>query len=511
MSHPQSIPQHVAIIGAGPAGLTAAYLLTRAGVAVTVLERDPRYVGGISRTVEYQGFRFDIGGHRFFSKSQEVEDLWTELLGDDLLHRPRSSRIYYGGKFYAYPLKAGEALRNLGIIESTRCVASYAKARLFPVSNPRTFEDWVSNKFGKRLFGIFFKTYTEKVWGMSCSEISADWAAQRIKGLSLSTAIRAALFPKKKGATANRSQTIKTLIDTFRYPRKGPGMMWEAAADRTRAQGGTIRMGAFVTALEKLPEGSRWRVGFRAGENGAGDVEWVEADHVISSAPMRELATCIRPALPKAVLEAAAKLRYRDFLTVALIVRPTNRFDDNWIYIHEPGVKVGRVQNFASWSPEMVPDKNLACYGLEYFCFEGDGLWSSSDADLIKLASRELESLGLVKAGDVIDGHVVRQPKAYPVYDDEYARHVETIRTEIEAHYPGLHLVGRNGMHKYNNQDHAMMTAMLTARNIIAGEQLFDVWNVNQDAEYHEAGDRGAQVTDTSGRLVPRRVAARST
>ena len=511
MSHPQSIPQHVAIIGAGPAGLTAAYLLTRAGVAVTVLERDPRYVGGISRTVEYQGFRFDIGGHRFFSKSQEVEDLWTELLGDDLLHRPRSSRIYYGGKFYAYPLKAGEALRNLGIIESTRCVASYAKARLFPVSNPRTFEDWVSNKFGKRLFGIFFKTYTEKVWGMSCSEISADWAAQRIKGLSLSTAIRAALFPKKKGATANRSQTIKTLIDTFRYPRKGPGMMWEAAADRTRAQGGTIRMGAFVTALEKLPDGGRWRVGFRAGENGAGDVEWIEADHVISSAPMRELAACIRPAMPKAVLEAAAKLRYRDFLTVALIVRPTNRFDDNWIYIHEPGVKVGRVQNFASWSPEMVPDKNLACYGLEYFCFEGDGLWSSSDADLIKLASRELESLGLVKAGDVIDGHVVRQPKAYPVYDDEYARHVETIRTEIEAHYPGLHLVGRNGMHKYNNQDHAMMTAMLTARNIIAGEQLFDVWNVNQDAEYHEAGDRGAQVTDTSGRLVPRRVAARST
>jgi protoporphyrinogen oxidase len=505
--------QHVAIIGAGPAGLTAAYLLTQAGVAVTVLERDPRYVGGISRTVEYQGFRFDIGGHRFFSKSQEVEDLWTELLGDDLLHRPRSSRIYYGGKFYAYPLKAGEALKNLGIIESARCVASYAKARLFPVNNPRTFEDWVSNKFGKRLFGIFFKTYTEKVWGMSCREISADWAAQRIKGLSLSTAIMAALLPKKKKPT-DRSQTIKTLIDTFRYPRKGPGMMWEAAADRTRVQGGTIRMGALVTALEKLPDGGRWRVGFRQasaeGEDAAvdatGQVEWIEADHVISSAPLRELAACIRPAMPAAVLEAAAKLRYRDFLTVALIVRPTNRFDDNWIYIHEPGVKVGRVQNFASWSPEMVPDANLACYGLEYFCFEGDGLWSSSDADLVALASRELESLGLVKAGDVIDGHVVRQPKAYPVYDDEYARHVETIRSEIERHYSRLHLVGRNGMHKYNNQDHAMMTAMLTARNILAGEQLFDVWNVNQDAEYHEAGDRGAQVTDTSGRLVPRRV-----
>lgn len=519
-----TLPEHVAIIGAGPAGLTAAFLLSREGVNVTVLERDPRYVGGISRTVEYQGFRFDIGGHRFFSKSQEVEDLWTELLGDDLLHRPRSSRIYYGGKFYAYPLKAGEALKNLGLFESARCVASYAKARLFPVKNPRTFEDWVSNKFGRRLFGIFFKTYTEKVWGMSCNEISADWAAQRIKGLSLSTAIRAALFPKKKGTTANRSQTIKTLIDTFRYPRKGPGMMWEAAADRTRKQGGTIRMGAHVTALEKLSADGRWRVGFRqtsAADTGKADdagkaadatagVEWIEADHVISSAPMRELATCIKPALPTPVREAAAKLRYRDFLTVALIVRPTNRFDDNWIYIHEPGVQVGRVQNFASWSPEMVPDAGLACYGLEYFCFEGDGLWSSSDADLVKLASRELESLGLVAAGDVLDGHVVRQPKAYPVYDDEYAQHVETIRGELDAHYPGLHLVGRNGMHKYNNQDHAMMTAMLTARNILAGEQLFDVWNVNQDAEYHEAGDRGGQVTDTSGRLVPRRVAAQS-
>jgi protoporphyrinogen oxidase len=507
------MPEHVAIIGAGPAGLTASYLLTRAGIPVTVLERDPTYVGGISRTVEYNGFRFDIGGHRFFSKSREVEDLWTELLGDDLLQRPRSSRIYYGGKFYAYPLKAGEALRNLGIVESVRCVASYAKARLFPVRDPRTFEDWVSNKFGRRLFGIFFKTYTEKVWGMSCREISADWAAQRIKGLSLSSAILAALLPKKKKQPADRSQTIKTLIDSFRYPRKGPGMMWEAAADRTRAQGGTIRMGAQVTALEKLPSG-RWRVGFETAAGSGGpagrpaDTEWFEAEHVISSAPMRELAAAISPALPPAVLEAAGNLRYRDFLTVALIVRPTHRFDDNWIYIHEPGVQVGRVQNFASWSPEMVPDPALACYGLEYFCFEGDGLWTSSDADLVKLATRELEALGLVKPGDVLDGHVVRQPKAYPVYDDDYARHVDTIRRELDAGCSGLHLVGRNGMHKYNNQDHAMMTAMLTAKNILAGKQVYDVWHVNQDAEYHEAGDRGGQETDTGGRLVPRRVGA---
>jgi protoporphyrinogen oxidase len=313
-------------------------------------------------------------------------------------------------------------------------------------------------------------------------------------------------LPKKK--SQDRSQTIKTLIDTFRYPRKGPGMMWEAAAARTREHGGTIRMGARATDLERLPDG-RWKVGFRVGTGepaAAGAVEWLEADEVISSAPLRELVASIRPPLPEAVCEAAAKLRYRDFLTVALIVRPTRRFDDNCIYIHEPGVKVGRVQNFASWSPEMVPDPELACYGLEYFCFEGDGLWSSSDADLVALASRELATLGLVAPGDVLDGHVVRQPKAYPVYDDDYARHVETIRREFAARCPGLHLVGRNGMHKYNNQDHAMMTAMLTVRNILAGRQVYDVWNVNQDAEYHEAGDRGGQVTDTSGRLVPRRV-----
>jgi protoporphyrinogen oxidase len=495
---------HVAIIGAGPAGLTAAYLLSRAGAAVTVLESDPEMVGGISRTVAYtssvadgQTFRFDIGGHRFFSKSSEVEALWTELLADDMLVRPRSSRILYGGKFYAYPLKAAEALNNLGIVEATRCVASYAYARCFPVPEPKSFEDWVSNKFGRRLFGIFFKTYTEKVWGMSCKEISADWAAQRIKGLSLSSAIWNALLPKRE--PKDRSKQIKTLIGSFRYPRKGPGMMWESAAQRTVAQGGDVRMGCRVTGAELLPASPdasgaavspRWRVHFTAAD---GTRQTVEADHVISSAPLKELVRGLAPPASAAAVHAADSLKYRDFLTVALIVRPSHRFDDNWIYIHEPGVKVGRVQNFASWSPELVPDPDLACYGLEYFCFEGDGLWNSSDDELFELGSRELVQLGLAKQGDVIDGHVVRQPKAYPVYDDDYATHVTTIRRELESRYPNLHLVGRNGMHKYNNQDHAMMTAMLVARNILAGEQLYDVWDVNQDAEYHEAGDRGAE------------------
>ncbi|NCA10634.1 NAD(P)/FAD-dependent oxidoreductase [bacterium] len=499
----------VAIIGAGPAGLTAAYALSKAGARVTVLEADPELVGGISRTVEYKspaaggkGFRFDIGGHRFFSKSREVEDLWTELLGDDMLVRPRSSRILYGGKFYAYPLRAGEALGNLGIVEAARCVASYAHARLFPVASPRSFEDWVSNQFGRRLFGIFFKTYTEKVWGMSCREISADWAAQRIKGLSLSTAIWNALFPPRE--RQDRSKQIKTLIGSFRYPRLGPGMMWEAAAQKTREHGGEVRLGCRVTGLERLSADRGWRVDFT---DTTGRRQAVEADHVISSAPLRELVRGLSPAPPADVLAAAAALKYRDFLTVALIVRPSLSFDDNWIYVHEPGVKVGRVQNFRSWSPELVPDPALACYGLEYFCFEGDGLWSMSDADLVALAGRELVQLGLAREGDVLDGHVVRQPKAYPVYDDDYARHVATIRRGLEQGYAGLHLVGRNGMHKYNNQDHAMMTALLTARNILAGEELYDVWDVNQDAEYHEAGDRGA-VAASGERQVPHRLAA---
>jgi len=505
MPIPPDSQTDVAILGGGPAGLTAAYLLSGAGKRVTVLEAEPQLVGGISRTVEYKGFRFDIGGHRFFSKNQAVEDLWTELLGADMLVRPRSSRILYGGKFYSYPLSAGEALKNLGIVEATRCVASYLKARAFPIPNPKSFQDWVTNHFGKRLFGINFKASTEKVWGMSCQEISADWAAQRIKGLSRSKAILNAILPKRK--PKNRSQQIKSLIGSFRYPRLGPGMMWDAAALRTQEQGGTVRMGCLATGLEKLPNDAGWRVAFTTAD---GTVEQIEATHAISSMPLGQLLLGIKPALPAEAIEAAQSLKYRDFLTVALIVRPSVVFEDNWIYIHEPGVKVGRVQNFRSWSPELVPDPNLACYGLEYFCFEGDGLWNSTDKELIALATRELAAIGLAKATDVIDGHVVRQPKAYPVYDDAYAEHVATIRRALAEHCPNLHVVGRNGMHKYNNQDHAMMTAMLTVQNILAGKPLYDVWEVNQDAEYHEVAAGGEGATTGSGasglRQVPRRI-----
>lgn len=479
----------IAIIGAGPAGLTAAYLLAKAGQEITVFEADPKYVGGISRTESYKGYLFDIGGHRFFSKSKEVEDFWTEILGDELLDRPRSSRIYYNKKFFSYPLVATEALTKLGLAESALCVMSYLKAKTFPVTIPLNFEDWVVNQFGKRLYNIFFKTYTEKVWGISCKEISADWAAQRIKGLSLSSAIKNALFKPKQ--TAGKDKLIKTLIDTFRYPRLGPGMMWEVCAQKCKQMGAEVLMNEGVSGISKKDD--KWSVKTTA------EKVYEGFDYVLSSAAMAQLIPFISPRLHAPALEAARKLMYRDFITVVLILKDKNRFDDNWIYIHDPSVKVGRVQNFKSWSPYMVPDPSMACYGLEYFCFEGDGMWTSSDEVLINLGKKEIEAIGLAVSADITDGYVVRQKKAYPVYDHFYAANVETIKNELK-HYKGLYLMGRNGMHKYNNQDHSMMTAMLAAKNIIAGEELFDLWNVNQDAEYHEAGNRGAH---EGGRMIP--------
>jgi protoporphyrinogen oxidase len=493
---------NVVIIGAGPAGLTAGYLLSKEEVDVVVLEADPVYVGGISRTVTYNGFHFDIGGHRFFSKSKAVEDLWTEILPNDMLVRPRSSRIFYDGKFFSYPLKPFEALLRLGIFRSALCVLSWMKARLFPVRNPRNFEEWVSNQFGKRLFNTFFKSYTEKVWGMRCKEISADWAAQRIKGLSLGSAIRNALVPQR--CNGDRTKVIKTLINSFRYPRRGPGMMWEACAEKMKELGGKLEMGCRVTRCSYDETSGNWAVTYKDRQ---GDLQTVDAEHIISSAPMRELVCGLSPSVSEQTKRAAASLKYRDFLTVMLILKDRRMFDDNWIYIHDPSVKVGRVQNFRSWSPEMVPDPDKVCYGLEYFCFEHDGLWDSNDSDLIELAKRELVTIGLAKEEDFVDGCVVRQKKAYPVYDDDYALHVATIREELDSRYPNLHLVGRNGMHKYNNQDHAMMTAMLCVENILADTRLYDLWQVNGDAEYHEAGPAAAEETAASGlRLVPTRV-----
>lgn len=486
------------IIGAGPAGLTAGYLLTKEGRDVIIIERDETYVGGISRTVDYKGFLFDVGGHRFFSKSKEVVDLWKEILPDDFIERPRLSRIFYGGKYYSYPLKAREALFNLGIFNSALCVLSYGWARMFPVKHPTTFHQWVRNQFGERLFSIFFKTYTEKVWGMSCNDISADWAAQRIKGLDLGAAIKNALGIRPRG-----NGQIKTLIESFQYPRRGPGMMWDAAAAKTRARGGKILMGRTLASLSWNEVTRVWTVTVTTS---SGDTESFTAKNVISSAPITELAGALSPR-PSSLPHARA-LRYRDFLTVALIIRTDKElFPDNWIYIHDPSVKVGRVQNFLSWSPAMVPEPGYACLGLEYFCFEGDGLWMADDADLVALAKQEIGKIGLIDPALVTDACVVRQPKAYPVYDEDYRAHVKAVQSDLAARFPTLHLVGRNGMHKYNNQDHAMMTAMLTVRNILAGRQVYDVWGVNEDAEYSEAGTSGERAALGSERLVPTRAA----
>ncbi|MEO0870718.1 MAG: NAD(P)/FAD-dependent oxidoreductase, partial [Pseudomonadota bacterium] len=437
----------VAIIGAGPAGLTAGYLLTKQGKTVAIIEKDETYVGGISRTVEHEGYRFDIGGHRFFSKSQQVVDLWNEILPDDFIQRPRMSRIYYEGKFYSYPLRAFEALWNLGILRSTVCMASYLRYKLFPIKDVKSFEDWTTNQFGHKLYSIFFKTYTEKVWGMPCDEMSADWAAQRIKGLSLWGAVtdglKRSLGLNKK---PNDGMAAKTLLETFRYPRLGPGMMWDAAKGHIEATGkGQVLMGHALDQLAAIgpnDEGYNWSM---TAEGKDGKVQ-IRAKDAISSAPMRELSKRIHP-LPQSSLEAN-KLRYRDFLTVALMVKSDDLFPDNWIYIHDDRVQVGRVQNFRSWSPEMVPDEDMACVGLEYFCFEGDGLWSSSDEDLIAQATREMEILGLCDPKKVVKGAVVRQEKAYPVYDDDYEANVQAMRAELEDKHPSLHLVGRNGMHR---------------------------------------------------------------
>lgn len=483
-------------IGGGPAGLTAAYMLSGAGRDVQVFEGDPQYVGGISRTIQKDGYCFDIGGHRFFSKSGEVEALWREILEDDLLTRSRKSRIYYGGKFYPYPLDLWKTLANLGIVESIHCGISYLHAKTFPVRDPKTFEEWVTNQFGKRLFDMFFKTYTEKVWGMSCREISADWAAQRIKGLSLPVAlwnaVSKSLGIKKKG-------NVKTLIESFRYPRKGPGMMWEVAAEKIMQRGGKVVLGRRVRDLSYDADTGLWHIGYQ--DISSSVRRETVARHVISTMPLAELVHAISHS-PQHVRDAANSLRYRDFLVVALVVRESDiGFDDNWLYIHEPGVQVGRIQNFKTWSPEMVPHEGMVCYGMEYFCYEGDGLWNSDDDALVALAKHELVQLGLVRPENVTGGYVVRQPKAYPVYDQEYQDHVDVIKDWLAERCPNLQVVGRNGMHKYNNQDHSMMTAMLAARNIIAGEQLYDVWQVNQDAQYHEEGDSGA----SGERLVPKR------
>ncbi|PON13509.1 FAD-dependent oxidoreductase [Candidatus Entotheonella serta] len=483
--------KHV-IIGAGPAGLTAAWELVGEDQDILILEADPCYVGGIARTVEYRGNRFDMGGHRFYSKSDAINRLWNTMLPSNFIQVPRLSRICYNKKFLPYPLQLWPTLKQLGFRMSGKIVLSYAYARLFPRKQEASFEDWVVNRFGYQLYSMFFKTYTEKVWGLACTEINKDWAAQRIRDLSMLEVIRNALIPAKD------NPAIKTLITTFTYPRLGPGQLWEAVQDQVLAKGHRVEhdkevvrinhRDGVVTSMETLDGGC------------------YEGSHFYSTMTLKDLLNSMNPPPPPEVLRAGNALVYRDFLTVALIVDRPHLFSDNWIYIHDPSIFVGRIQNYKNWSPDMVADLSTTCLGMEYFCSRGDALWILDDEVLIKLAGEEVERIGLAPASDCIDGCVVRIPNAYPVYDGQYKQHRETIKTWLNSYFTNLYPAGRGGLHNYNSQDHSMMAAILSVRNMREHTE-FDVWSINTDEEYAE---EGTAHQDVERRLVPQRLSPKA-
>ena len=428
-------------------------------------------MGGISRTENYKSFYFDMGGHRFFTKVEKINKLWHETLRDDFYRRSRLSRIYYNRKFFYYPLKPLNLLANLGFLESVRILLSYLKWQLFPHRREETFEQWVINRFGKELFLLFFKTYTEKVWGIPCSELSAEWATQRIKGLSLQTVLLN-MFLKP-------NTTIKTLIHEFHYPHRGPGMMWNGFKEVVKQRGGVVRLNCEVVKIHRT--GTRID-GVVISSNGQEEV--IQGTDFISSMPITEFIKRLDPpALPE-VLQAANKLTYRDFLTVCLIVNQRDLFPDNWIYIHSPEVQVGRIQNFKNWSPDMVPDRTKTSLGLEYFCTEGDELWNTPDANLVELGKQEVDRIGLASYEDIKDGCVFRVSKAYPVYKPDYREHLAIIREFLDG-LENFQTIGRNGLYRYNNQDHSMLTGILAAENLVLGKE-HDLWSVNADQEYNE-------------------------
>jgi len=479
----------IVIIGAGPAGLACAYELHKLGSQATILEADT-VVGGLSRTVVHEGYRFDIGGHRFFSKVPLINQIWDEILGPDLLLRQRLSRIHYRNRFFDYPLKPVNALRGLGPTEAVRIILSYARSQLAPARDVASFEDWVTSQFGYRLYEIFFKTYTEKVWGIPCSEISADWADQRIKNLSLAEALRHALLRRKH---SKDGEVVTTLIDEFLYPRLGPGMMWERCAELLAMYGTTTVADTYV---ERIRHDGR-RVTAVYARRGDGSLLEESVEHLISTMPVRELVQALDPAPPADVLRAAAALRYRDYLTVVLMVKRAEVFPDNWVYVHSPEVRLGRIQNYKNWSPEMVPDASRTSLGLEYFLWDKDPEWTWSKDQLIEAGIQDCTQIGILEPSEVEDGTVVRMRKAYPVYDRSYQEHLAIIRHYLTS-LGNLQLIGRNGQHRYNNQDHSMLTGIYAARNVIGGD--YDVWSVNTEKDYHEGG--------ASVRAVPTRLVA---
>jgi protoporphyrinogen oxidase len=472
LARPDMRDKPTVILGGGPAGLTAGYTLAKQGLPVIVLEAEDQ-VGGIAKTAVRDGYRFDLGGHRFFTKAKEVDDLWHEIMKEDFLERPRMSRIYWRNrrgetKFLDYPLRGPDVIKKLGPVDLTKALVSYLWAAVKPKGKEETYEEWVSNRFGKWLFNQFFKSYTEKVWGVPTSEIRADWAAQRIKNLSFFRAAWTAFF-------GNRDNKVTSLISKFNYPRFGPGQMWEQMTEDIRALGGQVLLEHKVTKLEFEDDRCvRVHVGDKVFEPSA----------VISSLPLRNAIGMADPHPKPEVISAAKGLRYRDFLTVAVVIDGDDLFPDNWIYIHDPKVNVGRIQNFRSWSPWMVPDPSKACVGLEFFCFAGDKLWETDDEELVRLGMRELEQLGLAKADQLEFGFVERVPKAYPMYDPDYSERVHTIRSWLDG-LDNFIQVGRNGLHRYNNSDHSSLTAMRAVDNLVKGTD-HDIWAVNAESAYHE-------------------------
>jgi protoporphyrinogen oxidase len=543
------MPKTAILIGAGPAGLTAALeFLRRSDVHPIVLEASHE-IGGISRTIRHNGNRIDIGGHRFFSKSDRVMNWWMDLMPPEasadtqhalrhqnkqrtlnttaagltpentdlvMLVRPRKSRIYFLRRFFDYPIKlTADTLGKLGLLRTLKIGISYLRARLFPRKLEKSLEDFLINRFGRQLYLTFFKSYTEKVWGVPCEQISAEWGAQRIKGLSLTTAI---LHFVKKAFSSSRNQAIQqkgtetSLIEKFLYPKYGPGQLWEHAADLIRNQGGEILLGWRATRL--FVEGDKITAVEAVSDSGLR--RRFAADYVFSTMPVQELIDAMDTPIPGEVREVSDGLQYRDFITVGLLVDQLTvreadggTLKDNWIYIQEPDVLVGRLQIFNNWSPYMVADPNKTWIGLEYFCYQTDALWKMADEDLKKFAIAEVEKIGILRAADVSDSHVVRVPKTYPAYFGTYDR-FHVIREFLDR-FQNLYLVGRNGMHKYNNQDHSMLTAMTAVDNILAGVQdKENVWSINTEMEYHEeeskqesrASSSPTQNTDSVGATV---------
>jgi protoporphyrinogen oxidase len=499
--------KNAVIVGAGPAGLTLAWeLRTRTDLHPVVLEKS-EFMGGISRTVNYKGNRIDIGGHRFFSKSDRVMQWWLRILpveaagGPDpaltdrvMLVRNRLSRIYYLRRFFSYPLSLSlETIWNLGLWRTARAGVSYLWSMLFPIRPEKSLADFFVNRFGRNLYETFFRDYTEKVWGVPCDRISAEWGAQRIKSLSILRALLHMLKKLRPSRDLSQKSTETSLIERFLYPKLGPGQLWEEVARQVREQGGEIHTGWNVDAVEH--DGAGRVLAVRATHTGTGERRRLEGEWFFSTMPVRELVAALDPPAPAGIREISDGLIYRDFFTVGVLCRDLKLKDrtpegprpvkDNWIYIQEPGVQVGRLQIFNNWSPYMVADPNATWIGMEYFCNEGDALWSQSDAELIELAKSELAAISIADPADVLDATVIRMPKTYPAYFGAYDRFPELIEWSRQFH--NLYLIGRNGMHRYNNQDHSMLAAMMAVDQIAAGRRDLDaLWSLNTEQEYHE-------------------------